>query len=95
MMNSMIVVAYYDFDNLNFDIDDCSDNKIDRNSMMNSMVMTRKNIIIDIFYKNQMLLFFFKEQEQSKAYSIDEQFTEHLTDLSEFVQYFKQITLPM
>jgi hypothetical protein len=38
----MIAVGYYDFDNVNCDIDDCSDDNIDRNSMMNSMVMTTK-----------------------------------------------------
>jgi len=44
MKNLMIVVEYYDVDYVNCDIDDLVDcyvdDNIDKNSMMNSMVMT-------------------------------------------------------
>ncbi len=82
MMNSMIVEEYYDIDNGNCYVDNCySDDNIDRNSMMNSMVMTR----INEKYQ-QSSSFFFSSKSKSDI-------NEHLTNLSEPVQYLKQTNL--
>jgi len=56
----MIVVEYYyDVDNVNCNVDDSFDyyfdDNIDKNSMMNSMVMTRKKMKILIYKKKEFI----------------------------------------